>query len=486
VDGQATFLGDERRDVVNDAFRELTLPRNPNLWHSLPAAKQYEIENRQDWLELEEKMAALKFEPDMDTKQQREEETKLRKQKARLMKRELRKWQKKQPYQPGDPQGYHRKIFDRCSFMMPARRRLAEDMFEVANLRSPAGLRVIQDMTELCEREREVDFRPGLEPNRCCRKSSDNTATDDFWEQKPSFQEMCPETYDWSHIYKCFQETQKQDCGFAELCFLCSDWLFDTESWELHCQDHVNNLENFPVFLDPLVFNGVLAMPGFCYNCLVDPILPASKRMYQFKSKPKWQSHIQRHIDALGEQPVKCELRTQQCSVPFNSTLELQFHLQDAHGIHSLKKLRTRKRRNKQTDERCFSQPKKTQLTRQSKADIKSETGKEQTALLEYTFVNASIESVEIATTFKSTSKSSSRTSSLAVSTAGSSCGRRSSGSQTPLSSIRDDIQSGLDSASHKELYVNDDDFVIIESLEGGLVHQSDDASSWHQQGLSL
>lgn len=98
VDGQATFLGDERRNIVNDAFRELTLPRNPNLWQSLPAAKQYEIENRQDWLDLEEKIATLKLEPDMDTKQQREEEAKLRKQKARLMKRELRKWQKKQPY----------------------------------------------------------------------------------------------------------------------------------------------------------------------------------------------------------------------------------------------------------------------------------------------------------------------------------------------------------------------------------------------------
>jgi hypothetical protein len=48
VDGQATFLGDERRDVVNDPFRELALPRNPNLWHSLPAAKQYEIKTRQD------------------------------------------------------------------------------------------------------------------------------------------------------------------------------------------------------------------------------------------------------------------------------------------------------------------------------------------------------------------------------------------------------------------------------------------------------
>lgn len=31
VDGQATFLGNEHRDVINDAFRELTLPRNLNL-----------------------------------------------------------------------------------------------------------------------------------------------------------------------------------------------------------------------------------------------------------------------------------------------------------------------------------------------------------------------------------------------------------------------------------------------------------------------
>jgi hypothetical protein len=31
MDGQATFLGTEKRDIVNDVFRELTLSRNPNL-----------------------------------------------------------------------------------------------------------------------------------------------------------------------------------------------------------------------------------------------------------------------------------------------------------------------------------------------------------------------------------------------------------------------------------------------------------------------
>ncbi|KAE9982429.1 hypothetical protein EG327_005828 [Venturia inaequalis] len=90
---------------------------------------------------------------------------------------------------------------------------------------------------------------------------------------------------------------------------------------------------------------------------------------------------------------------------------------------------------------------------------------------------------MEIPTAFTRTSKSSSYPSSLAVSTAASSCGRRSSGSQTPLSSIHDEIQSGLDSASHKELYVTDDDLDIIESLEGGSVYQSDEALSWHQKG---
>jgi hypothetical protein len=488
VDGQATFLGDERRDVVNDAFRELTLPRNPNLWHSLPAAKQYEIENSQTWRDLEEKMANLKIDSDMDTKQQREEETKLRKQKAKLMKRELRKWQRRQPYKPGDPQGYHREIFSRCSFMMPARRRLADGMFEVAGLRSPAGLQVIHDMMELYEQEREVEFRPGLEPDRCCCNSTDNPATDDCSEKKRDLQEKTSDTYDtydWKHIYKCFKTTQERDHGFAELCFLCSEWFIDMELWEIHCQGHVNNLEDFPVFLDPLVFNSVLAIPGFCYDYLRNPKLPASIRKYQFKNKPKWQSHIQRHIDALPEQPGKCELRTQQCSVPFNSALELQFHLQDAHGIHTLKRPKSRKRRSNQTDEEYSIPPKKKQPTRQSEEEVKCEIAKQQTRLLKYACINTTIESVETATTSKSTSKSTSCGSSLASTPAASSYGCRSSRTQTPLSSICDEVQVDVDISSHKKLHADDDDFVMMDALDDDSIHQSNHISSSYWQGLS-
>jgi hypothetical protein len=113
VDGRVTFLGGEGRGAVNEAFSELPLFLNPNLWQQKSNTR---LENRQDWLDLEEKMVALKLEPDNDVDHQRKEESKLRLQEIELMKKELREWQKKQPYKPEDSSGYHREIFSRCIF----------------------------------------------------------------------------------------------------------------------------------------------------------------------------------------------------------------------------------------------------------------------------------------------------------------------------------------------------------------------------------
>ncbi len=184
VDGKATFLREEGRDLVNDMFRELTLPRNPNLWHCLPAEKQYEIENSQKFLDLEEKMAALKLETDGD---HRRKENKLHREKSKLMEKELRKWQRKQPYRPGDPQGYHREIFNRCSFMMPERRNLAENLFKVDTLRSPTGIQVIRDMVALYEKDGEVEFRPGLEPDKCCCLDEDDCSKPNLGQRRGSY-----------------------------------------------------------------------------------------------------------------------------------------------------------------------------------------------------------------------------------------------------------------------------------------------------------
>ena len=112
------------------------------------------------------------------------------------MKREHRKWQKRQPYKPGDPQGYHREIFSRCSFMLPARKRLAEGMFEVVDLRGPAGIQVIRDMMKLCEQEREVEFRPDLEPDKCCCHFNDDAGNNDCPGLKPNLQKNTPGPYD--------------------------------------------------------------------------------------------------------------------------------------------------------------------------------------------------------------------------------------------------------------------------------------------------
>ncbi len=45
TDGQGSFFGDKLRNIVNDRFRTMTLCRNPELWQSLPAEKQHELES---------------------------------------------------------------------------------------------------------------------------------------------------------------------------------------------------------------------------------------------------------------------------------------------------------------------------------------------------------------------------------------------------------------------------------------------------------
>src|SRR3954470_4970081 len=117
---------------------------------------------------------------------------------------------------------------------MPERNRLASSLFETDTLRSPTGLSALRDMVALCEKEVEVEFRPGLEPEKCgcsnlvrlrklAKSTSSNTDT--------------RSTYDWRHIYSCYKRTHD---GFAELCFLCSEWIFGEAQWRNHCQTHLD------------------------------------------------------------------------------------------------------------------------------------------------------------------------------------------------------------------------------------------------------
>lgn len=70
VDGQGTFLGRERREVVSDVFHELSIPYNPNLSQRLPAREEYYLEHSQEYIALEKEMASLMGNRDSESRDQ--------------------------------------------------------------------------------------------------------------------------------------------------------------------------------------------------------------------------------------------------------------------------------------------------------------------------------------------------------------------------------------------------------------------------------
>lgn len=134
-------------------------------------------------------------------------------------------------------------------------------------------------MMTLYQKCSEVEYRPGLEPDkRCCRKD----------DPKPSFDDPTA-SYDWRHIYTCYKRNCSDVYDFSELCFLCNEWVFGSEAWDHHCPDRLRNLDAFLVYCDPPMHGGVLATAGCCPFCL------------------KWLDHIQKHVQDLdGSKPAKC------------------------------------------------------------------------------------------------------------------------------------------------------------------------------------
>jgi hypothetical protein len=56
---QGTFLGKQRREVVSDVFRELSIPYNPNLSQRLSAHAKYHLELGEEHIALEKEIASL-------------------------------------------------------------------------------------------------------------------------------------------------------------------------------------------------------------------------------------------------------------------------------------------------------------------------------------------------------------------------------------------------------------------------------------------
>ncbi|KKY22682.1 putative carbonic anhydrase 2 [Phaeomoniella chlamydospora] len=345
VDGQGTFLGKERREIISDVFRELSIPYNPNLSQRLPARERYILEHSEEDVSLETETASLVGNGDSQSK---ERPLGIQQNRCSILRKALKKWWARQTYNPDDPPEYHRGLFDRVRFMMPERDRLARNLFQIATLRDPVGLSVLRDMMALLRQVSEVEFRPGLEPEKCRCPKKKAHRDDSICENS--------RRYDWKHIYDCYKQDSSSVYGFADLCFLCSTWVYGEQEWIDHCRDHVGDLSTFPTYWAPILHGGVLAAPGYCPFCLTTKPEP-HKKMHQFLFRKPWSDHIQRHIDDLKRSEaqkklisIKCPLPTSQCPRDFDCVLELEFHLQDVHIGDMPKPSRKRKRSREEED----------------------------------------------------------------------------------------------------------------------------------------
>jgi hypothetical protein len=142
----------------------------------------------------------------------------------------------------------------------------------------------------------------------------------------------------WRHIYVCHKKRLTASQGFAELCFICSEWIVSKEGWKAHCQAHLDNPETLPAQCNPFNYGGTLASPGTCPFCLGDTALPATVRMRQFQERAGWREHVYGHHGCLEASELsKCPHPRSQCADAFVSTQELKFHLQDVHCVEFIK-----------------------------------------------------------------------------------------------------------------------------------------------------
>jgi hypothetical protein len=150
----------------------MTLSRNPELWQSLPAERQHELETSPEFIEIDEQLKALSLKSEDDTAA-RDYRKELYAQKRRLVSEALRTCRKLQPMKiPSKTQkteqiGHHLNQFSLTSPLMPERRDLAESLSIVARIRSEVGRAALRDMISLCQQDTEVAVRLGLEPDNC-------------------------------------------------------------------------------------------------------------------------------------------------------------------------------------------------------------------------------------------------------------------------------------------------------------------------------
>ncbi|EZF37596.1 hypothetical protein H103_07933 [Trichophyton rubrum CBS 288.86] len=205
---------------------------------------------------------------------------------------------------------------------MPERKRLSKLLFMPVSLRSPEGRQAIKDMVTLCQKERAVSDHPALMPEngRCPVTKCPNGG-------------RLPSRYKWRHIHTCLRSQLTLQHGFAELCFICNEWVTGWGAFKRHCQHHLDHPDTIPIQYNYLEVQGVLASPGYCPRYLGNETLVATERLQPFMYKQSFTNHMQYHYkklegqNLLGYGSLHCK------GMVFNSVFNLQCHYHDVHSI---------------------------------------------------------------------------------------------------------------------------------------------------------
>ncbi|KAK5310081.1 hypothetical protein LTR93_012117 [Exophiala xenobiotica] len=276
VDGQATFFGLEKQGTkLHEMFRGFSIHRihnyNPKLPQSLHAKLDRHVSEAMKDLAFHEDSSVPRLGQKLYEKKRQHKESLLQRQRLSF----FDDWTSSYPQLPYDSD------FQQTRKFMPERDRLASTLFISGSLRDTNGCDVIQDLVALCSSQNSDTFCYTLNKSRtkCLTCGLARTSNNHNW---------------WYHLYSCRKKQSAVDGRFSEFCFLCFQWLDDTESWHNHASHHLEHVATLPLRCNLTVFRGNVIRPALCPNCLGNDNLPPIERMHQFLNVTEWKAHVQR------------------------------------------------------------------------------------------------------------------------------------------------------------------------------------------------
>jgi hypothetical protein len=346
VDGPATYLGIASRHGHIQNRRGMGIHRNANLWQTLPAKAEFELEERDDIACLTTEIAELSLK--IATVENPEEKRKIelehrraQNKKRQLYMEELRRQQKKQPSKSQAVIGSDqvRLHFQYTRRVMPERDILARLLPKCDELRSKDGREAIRAMESICKQESTIAYRPSLRPigGKCIC----GTVIDTYVKGLHMFTTVTDfislhHHRRWLHLYRCYCKRARQmgTSDFAELCFECDLWCTDRAEWEQHCQEHLDKPEEL-LRCDPLMFRNAPVKAGYCPFCLGNTDLQPQQRMRQFIiDRSEWYNHIESHFQEFEDE---CGCSHPACQTQYDNLGDLHYHLWDCHYYRPLR-----------------------------------------------------------------------------------------------------------------------------------------------------